>query len=141
MSSTPSAQNQTSNLVEYHYHSDTDIHEYIYREGTREAVDEWMQLIDNLYADAVDSDKTMVRVLVDISDVGQPPLAHAYRQAKGLGQKYPDLPPRRFCFLAESSVLGFMIKSFISLLRRDVEYNFVSEESREEAIEWLLAKK
>lgn len=137
------AHQETTEKITYRYHAETHIHEYIFQEATRQAVDEWIDRIAQLYRDAFEQGLPdhPLRVLVDLTQVRQqPPLPHAYRQAKEMGKEFETLPPRRFCFLGDSMVFGSMMKVFINMLRKDVQYEFMSSTEREAAIDWLLAE-
>lgn len=131
-------QPSTNQLVIYTYEEDTEIHHFVFTQGTRAAVDQWLDHVDAIYERIDELGTLHVRALVDISNISQPSLPYAYNRAKEIGQKYTTLPPRRFVFIAQQSVFTSMVKTFINLLRSDVEYNFVPPEKRDDAIAWLL---
>lgn len=124
--------------VTYIYHDETNIHEYVFLEGTREAVDQWYEYLHEIYHKAGEERPDALRILVDLTKVSQPPLSYAFQKAKSMLKELPDVPERRIGFLGASNTLLTILKPLIKLLRSDMKVEFMMANRRDEMVTWLL---
>jgi hypothetical protein len=121
-------------IVEHPNH----FYEFIFKQATRVALDEWFVYIEQLYQLPKD---TSVKVLVDTTATVQPPLSHAFRQAQALVKKYPMRPkPMRYVFMGAENqgVMHRILQSFIQILNTGDSTFYIYGEKRSEALDLLF---
>lgn len=114
------------------------IHEFIFREETKRAIDVWLEHTEHIYQTAP-PDKRVLFIL-DGSDVENLPLSYSYPRIKALNAKYPNKPPSRGVLIYSSGILNSLIGAFARLSSRGArdESRFYHKNKRDEAIQWLL---
>jgi hypothetical protein len=114
------------------------IHEFIFREESKRAIDVWLEHAEHIYQTAP-PDKRVLFIL-DGSDVENLPLAYSYPRIKALNEKYPNKPPSRGVLIYSSGVMNTIIAAFTKLSSRGArdESRFYHKSKRDEAIQWLL---
>jgi hypothetical protein len=111
-----------------------DIHEFVFREGNRQAVDDWISQTEAILR-ATQADRFYQ--LVDSSNVSDVPLSYAYQRIKTLSPQYEFVRYWRVAFLHSHSTLVFLVNTYINMLRRLIKARFFVPEEREAAIAWL----
>lgn len=115
-------------------HLEGNIHEFVFREGNRQAIDEWISQTEAiLQATQADS----FYQLVDASSVRDVPLSYAYQRIKTLSPQYEHVRYWRVAFIHSHSALVFLVNTYINMLRRPIKAHFFVPEEREAAIAWL----
>lgn len=129
-----------------HIEHDNGIHEIIFLDASRHAVDEYMNTLEELVTPIVENNS--VTKLFFIANLTQshdlPSFSYITRQGRKLLHEHlsdRDKFHLRGAFLAkhdEVLVLS-LAESFIKLMPVDMIMKVFEEESRDEAINWLLA--
>jgi hypothetical protein len=115
------------------------IDKLIVKRPSRLAADAWLYQIDQIIAQAVDSQLATVRILVD-SEVGVLPLGHISAGIRELARKYPRPPKIRYVNLISTPELAGLINSIVRALPlRQLRLRSMSTQQEAEAIAWLLA--
>lgn len=120
------------------------IHEVIFHESTRQAVDEYMQVVESILKKQIAGEEPVIRLLLDLSESGAPPFAYITRQGrKLLHDHHHDRAAinLKSAFLAKDgtkTVLS-LAEAFISLLPFDATFKVFDWTKRSEAEEWLLS--
>jgi len=112
-------------------------YEFIFKQATRAALDEWFVYIEQLYQLP---QETSVKVLVDTTTM-QPPLSHAFRQAQALVKKYPMRPkPMRYVFMGAENqgMMHRILQSFIQILNTGDSTFYIYGEKRAQALDLLF---
>lgn len=116
----------------YIRHADCDVHEFVFHQANRLAVDEFLVVLDPILSQAP-NDRPL-RVLVDLRPDGLPPINYVFPRLKAFFQKRYVFG-FRVVYLYDSSTLLSMIQSFLNLLRQKTERRFMTD--REAALAWL----
>jgi hypothetical protein len=118
-----------------------DIHLYTFIEGTREAVDDWLYLMNVIHLqEGMDMSKGTMRIMVIHPEKGMLPLSYA---AKSVDRWVRTLPPHRSTRIASvygRSALFSLIEAFTRFLRlqENVQVRLFPIQQREEALNWLV---
>lgn len=126
----------SSSLLEYIQHPDIHLHEFIFKESSVKAIDEWFTHIETLYQLP---QGTPIRVLVDTRQSGAPSLMQSFRKAQTLMKRYPQRPFIRYVFLGseDQGLLSRILRTFIANLRDRSVTQYLYGSKRAEAIQWL----
>ena len=128
---------QAKELVKYSFHADLNIHEYIFLEQSRGAVDAWFALLDTLYREATAQGVDEMLILVDVTNAPRQPVTHTMQRAKEINKAHATAPPRKIAFLGTSNSLGALLKPLLAILRQNFKYAYYTEDQRPQAIAWL----
>lgn len=118
---------------------DNDIHEIILTEASKKAVDIWMVLLDQIYAEYTAQDTVLI--LLDWR-AGMQPVGYTFEKLREFMNQYADLPATRTAFLYGKDFLKSLIATLIESNKfheRDT-VNFFADDQRNAAIQWLLEK-
>ena len=121
----------------YTYYPDTDIHEFVYKEASRRAVDTWLAQLDRFCREAP-PDRTM-RLLMDLRESGHQPLSYTFERLRRLNDQYAVRPKGRFCFLYAGIGLMTVVSTFARIMRSRDTVRFFYHGKRDEAVAWLLS--
>lgn len=117
------------------------IHQFIFRESTREAIDDFFRKLEHIFT--VTTDVTTNRYIVDITQAGERDvsLVSNVQRFRRLETLYPNRPRGRTVILHRPGLVYSFIDSFIRAIApsRDVT-RFFPVDQREEAITWLLSE-
>lgn len=115
------------------------IHQFIFRQSTKEAIDDFFRKLEQLFSSTAGS--PLNRYIVDITQAGDRDvsLVSNVQRFRRLETLFPQRPRGRTVIIHRPGLAYNFIDSFIRALapNRDVT-RFFSVEKRDEAIEWLL---
>lgn len=125
---------------------DNGIHEFIFLNTNREAVNDYVNQLEALIKAMIEDDSaTMLRFMVNLTETRDLP-AFSYITNQGRRMLQGFLKDRgkfhlRGAFLAKQNKMMVLslTESFIKLIPVDINVKVFEENSRDEAINWLLA--
>lgn len=119
---------------------DNGIHQIELKDSTHVAADEYMTVLDNIIAQAIDSDEPIVRIMIMITAKRMPSLQYLSSGAKNVLAKYPTRPPFRNAYLFGKGVMAHLLEMFVKMVvqRNKDAMSFFPTHKEDEAIEWLL---
>ncbi len=125
----------------WHQQLDNGIHEFIFREASREAVDEWFLHLDQLTR-SVPSD-AMLHLLVRSTADNPLPVTYMIKSAHNWVLDNPHVYTARVAFLHRSNFYYPHAKSFIRAwqMSNGIAVRFYASDRRHDAVEWLLTDK
>lgn len=121
--------------VRYVLH-DNGIHEFVFFEASRKALDEWGAYLRPLFEQTPPHET--LAMLIDITQSGMQPMRYAFQQAKTLQEEIINMPETRYAFLADQTVMTSLINTFYNLLRLKGAIQYFTPDQRATAIRWLL---
>lgn len=131
-----------SSLVEHVVH-ENGIHEIIFHDSSRAAVDAYMDLLESIAFEHVEAGKTVL-ALVNFTQVHTiPPIAYLTKKGRGLIHEHlgdRDKLHLRGAMLApsEMQITLSLAQTFINLLPIDFTMQTFLPEQRSAAIDWIL---
>jgi hypothetical protein len=119
---------------------DNGIHSLILANSSTAALREIFDHLHRLY-DGKTRDDPLLRILVDASQSGIPPLAQVTVAAKRLVAQHPNRPEVRYAFITDGSASYVLstLEAFIRVLRRSNRVRTFSAAKKADAITWLLS--
>ncbi len=128
------------NVAECSYcHLDTGIHELVFKSSSASAVHELFILLNHLYDGKTRRDPPL-RLLIDASLSGIPPLVRLMPGVRKLVAQHPNRPEVQYAFILPdgSSHLISTLEAFIRVLRPTNKVRSFNSSERAAAIAWLL---
>lgn len=130
---------QAKEYVTYQYLEEYEIHEFIFAESSRRAMDDYIGFIYEIYDDYL-KDKEGMRIILDIHESGMLPLRYASGIMKKIFEELQPFPKPYIAYLYDESIDQTLINSMgqttsVSVTRLDFLYK-----ERDTAIEWLMTK-
>ena len=128
----------TGNLCVYNQIA-SGIYHFMFTSSSRAAADEYIDHMTALYQDR--GYEPMLRFMID-ANLGRLPLNHLILRLKQLLENFPNRPPTRTAFLANSgmaSLLAGMIR-LLPMQNKD-KVRFFDPGAQDQAIHWLLSDK
>lgn len=126
--------------VTYYHNQQRDIHEFIFHESTREAVDGFWTKLEQLAIESQPGET--YRIWMDVCESGQQPLRYFFARATEMAQKYPKerRGSGRFVLIYRDATLLGTIESFFRILNPpNIRVRFYSEDRSGEALQWVLS--
>ncbi len=121
---------------EYIYHPD-GIHEIIYNEVSREAVDQYMNHFDYIIS-ITPKDQTLLLLSNGTKVVEMQPVTYMMSRFRAVMQKYPQRPAIRVAILYGSVRFIDLVNGLFRMFVRGRDrMRFFKAEERDEAIAWL----
>lgn len=115
------------------------IRNYVFLDGTRRAVDEYIALIEPMYQQSQGQGLDMGMSLVDLRQAENLPVVYAYTRLRQLLSTYGELKGR-VAYLHNERFLYKVAEVFAQLLKLTrSEVRFFSD--YEKAVQWLLSEK
>jgi hypothetical protein len=128
-----------------HRHLENGIHEFVFTESSRAAVDEWMSLLEQIYEQYADQTPELVRMsLIDVRQSGTLPLNYFFKSWQDWNRKHPAPTDTKGRVAGLHNVNEFvvgLVQSFANLFSPDTKVSFFKGDKREDAIAWLLKEK
>jgi len=123
-----------------HHQLDNGIHEFVFREASRAAVDEWFAHLDELTR-AMPSD-SMLHLLVRSTAAEPLPVTYMIKSAHKWVADNPHVYTARIVFLHRSHFYYPHAKSFIRAwqMSNGIAVRFYAFDRRDEAVDWLLTE-
>jgi hypothetical protein len=117
---------------------DTGIVELTFTEASREAVDELLLHMDEIYRSA--DANPIVRVLVDHRNVGMQPVTYMYQKMREWNASHRVYFSSRAAILIDDTFLVRLVDSLLKTVLRTamVEIRYFTSGDRDAAIRWLL---
>ncbi len=118
---------------------DNGIHKLVLLNSSAATVHEIFAHLNRLY-DSKKRGDPLLRIMIDASKSGIPPLAQVTAGARRLVAQHPDRPEVRFAFITSGrdSYILSTLETFIRVLRRSNRVRTFSASREAEAIAWLL---
>ncbi len=116
---------------------DNGIHELIYYETSRYAVDEMIAHVDRIL-EQLPAETKLIRVLTDSSQTASQPFQYMLARLRELAVKYPNHPYIRSASLFDGGVMMGPADVLFRLITRRNKFRLFKPSQREEAIKWLL---
>ncbi len=121
--------------------TDQGIHQFIFRESSKEAINEFFQLLENIFQTT--NDAAVNRYVVDITQAGERDvsLVSNVQRFRRLETLHPNRPRGRTVILHRPGLAYTFIDSFVRAIapNRDITH-FFPVDKRDEAISWLLGE-
>jgi hypothetical protein len=116
-----------------------DIHEFVFTEASRKAIDEWFAHLDTIQQSA--RPLTVMRFLVRSTAPEPMPIAYALKCAQKWAQENPTMHTSRVAFVHRSEFFYPYIKSFVRSWQMNYGnlIRFFPADRYEDAVRWLLA--
>jgi hypothetical protein len=115
---------------------DDSIHQFVFIEASREAVDEYLRHLQTVIEQLKDDEPLLM--LMDLRPDGIPPLKYALTTSKRFFARYPNLPPTKAAYITNSTTLVGLGLSVLSLIGTETKRRNFSDHEEYQAIEWLL---
>jgi hypothetical protein len=115
---------------------DNSIHQFVFVEASREAVDEYLGHLYTVIEQLKDDEPLLM--LMDLRPDGIPPLKYALTTSKKFFVQYPNLPPTKAAYITNSATLVGLGLSVLSLIGTETKRRTFSADEEYLAIEWLL---
>lgn len=132
---------ETGQFVVYTYRSEEDVHEFVFSEASRRAVDAYVQLLAAMVQRVVNGEQhdRYIRALLDLHRSGFFPLRYANERLKSLDVGFKEgRPPTQYvAYLSDNPVENSMIRNFAML--NDGTRRIYSSDQRAEALAWLAS--
>ena len=130
-----------------HILHDNDVHEIIFLDANRHAVDAYMNLLESLIVEKIESGSTeKLHVLLNLTQTRDlPPFSYITKQGRKMLHEHMHDRGKlhlRTAFLArhdEMMVLS-LAESFIKLMPVDMQVKVFEANQRDEAIDWVLSE-
>lgn len=117
-------------------HLDNSIHEFVFTESSRDAVDEFADHIKNVH-ETTPLDAPTNCYLVDNSRVELVPITYVLRRLKDLEAYRPEgRDPSRVAVVADG-FMGHLANNLLAIALKN-RFRFFKPEDRENAMSWLL---
>lgn len=115
------------------------VHELIFTEASREAVDELLLHMDEIYG--MTGAKDIVRVLVDHRNVGMEPVTYMFQKMREWNASHRVYFYSRAAILIDETFLVWLVDSLLKTVLRTaaVEIRYFASSERDAAINWLLS--
>lgn len=101
--------------ITYSYIAEDDIHVFVFHQSTRQAVDEWVEQMDLIYAELTED--SIVRILMDIRESGALPVNHAITRGREWMNSLLIHPPAALVYLTGGDLVTKLISNIISSMR------------------------
>jgi hypothetical protein len=123
---------------------DDGIHEIIFHEATRQAVDDYMILVERIIEKQIAGREPVACVLLNLSHSGVPPFAYITQKGRSLlheHHKERDAIHLKSAFLAKDSAKAVLslAETFIKMLPIDATFKVFDWTKRSDAEAWLLS--
>lgn len=122
---------------------DNGIHELIFHEATRHAVDEYLGIVETILEKQLAGGEAIIHLLIDLSEAGAPPFAYITQQGRKMlheHHKERDAIHLKSAFLAKDSTKTVLslAETFVKMLAIDASFKVFDWTKRHDAEDWLL---
>jgi hypothetical protein len=115
---------------------DNGIHEFVFSETSRAAVDDFIESAREMMEAAGDSEPTPT--LFD-TRVGAQPINYVFARIRTLMKEYPTTQQGKLAMIMRPNALLTAVKALMSMFPK-VKVRFFGPEERDDAIAWLLTE-
>jgi len=127
----------TKNLVSYNYLESYNIHEFIFSESSRWAMDEYIEFIHELYEEHFKDQE--FRVILDISQSGMLPIRYSSAIMEKTVKELAPFPKPHIAYLSDDTTIHNLISTVNMGASSRGSWIQYSVTQRSQAIEWLAA--
>jgi len=122
--------------VQHTWDAENAIHHIRFLASSRQAIEDWIRVMDHIYAGLTDADH--VRLMLDGSQSGTLPLTPALNRGRQWAQSLKAHPQARVALLLPDNRLRPLANSLLGLLRMGhLKIHLFEPAQRDEAIAWL----
>jgi len=133
----PIALQHTHDLASYRRY-ENGLHEIIFHDNSRAAVDKFQEYIESMYQHQLEIDEPYF-ILIDASGYNDLPLRYIMKTARGLNHIYQNVPDGgRAAYVFERSPMMAALDVFLQIVRGSVERRFMDVRERDQARAWVL---
>lgn len=126
-------------VVTYNYIEEHDIHEFIFVESSRKAMDEYIGFIYEIYEEQL-AGQPMMRIILDIEKSGMLPVRYATAIMEKTFKELHPFPKPFVAYLSANLSDDMLISTMDYTASRKVNRRKFLSTERDEAIEWLLER-
>lgn len=119
-----------------HIPHSVELHEFIFSESSRRAVDIWFAHMGRFIEDIPSGGK--VRLLLDVSRSGHQPLSYVSERARQFNVEHPRHPKSRVAILYHTHILMSVFIAFDNLINNGNYLKHFRPDQREQALLWLM---
>lgn len=121
---------------------DHDIHQLVFHDSSKKAVDEFFDALQNALSQTPTDSRILL--LVDISNLGTtlPSLNYTRLRLRLLYSRLPKRPPARFVVIHNYGMVVSIVKTFIKVMQTNPnnQFKFFPVDKEHEAIDWILER-
>jgi hypothetical protein len=128
-------ENITTGIRCQHTYLENGVHEFVLKEASRAAVDEFLDLLDAVFR--VTLPEETIPYLMDFRESGIPPLGYTTSRTKAFLKQYPHGPRGRSAYLHGPGSVDSTVRSLVNLVNPGMSERFAADQ-RDEAVNWLL---
>ncbi len=130
----------TANVtVTYNFLKDQQIHEFIFVTANRQAMDDYIAYIYEIYDDYLKG-KSAMRILLDIHQSGMLPVKYASAIMEKTFQELSPFPKPYIAYLSAGGMDDSLIATMDYTASKHVDRLTFPVNDRDKAIEWLISK-
>jgi len=126
-------------VVTYNYIEEHDIHEIIFAESSRKAMDEYIGIIYDIYDEHLKG-RSSVRIMLDIHKSGMLPVRYATAIMEKTFKELAPFPKPYVVYLTNNSMDNSLINTMNYTASRKVKRAHFTYDQRDEAIQELLKR-
>lgn len=119
---------------------ENDVHELIFTEASREAVDELVIHMSHIFDNT--PERSVVRVLVDNRSVGMQPVTYMFQRMREWNAHHRTRFTSRAAVLVDDTILVWLVDSLLKTILRSapITLRYFPSDERDAAIVWLLSE-
>lgn len=129
----------TDPVVRYQFLEEQTIHEFIFVEATRKAMDQYIGTIYEIYDEHLKG-KPSMRILLDIHQSGMLPVKYASAIMEKTFKELAPFPKPYVAYLSEGNLNDSLISTMNYTASKHVDRLTFQIQDRDKAIEWLVSK-
>mgnify|MGYP006921656194 CR=1 FL=1 len=126
--------------IRYTYLEEYDVHEYLFKESSRRAMDEYVQLIHEIYEEHI-AGRSDILIILDIHESGMLPVKYAGAVMQKLFEDFAPFPKVYITYLSDDASDKSLIGIMDYTIPIDVDRVQFPVQARDQAIERLLKKR
>jgi hypothetical protein len=120
---------------EYTYLPEYNVHKYTFLTSSRQTIDEWITLLDELYEKKRGTGEDLL-MLIEINEVNIP-IRYTTNSVRRWTQKRPDRAKSFVAVTHKANMMMNMLRQIINNMPMVETMRFFLKEKEAEAIEWL----
>lgn len=123
-------------ILKYIYHEDCDIHEFKPYSSKRDAVAEYINILDRIVPETIEKKSACALIIWNLEEAEIFPLRLQSAYFKQMVEKYPNIPPAYVLYLTDRPTDQTLIDAHYTT-NHDIRKTYALNK-REEGIQWLL---
>lgn len=129
----------TDVTVTYNFLDDVQIHEFIFASAKRQAMDDYIAIIYEIYDEHLRG-KTAMRIILDIHQSGMLPVKYASAIMEKTFKELAPFPKPYVAYLSAGGMDNSLIATMDYTASKHVDRLTFPSTDRDKAIEWLVSK-